>query len=308
MASEALAQPTSETVSGNPDCESLGGTSALQTKIEPISGSGSITEGDITVTPVTLNAEDEWLSFTWTTSPLTLVNTVIVKAGSDAIVYTYSPAVTSDSDPLLTVASFGISHITFCLGAVLPVELTSFETVIDGRDALLIWETASETNNAGFDVQHRYVDDATAAFETLTFVEGHGTTELPQTYRYRVDDVAPGHHAFRLKQIDFDGTFEYSPEVEVAVGIPTAYHLSAAYPNPFNPETQFSLSVARAQQVQVTVYDVVGRRVAGLHDGIIEAQTTQAFRFEAGSLPSGLYLVWVVGERFLTSQTITLVK
>ena len=94
----------------------------------------------------------------------------------------------------------------------------------------------------------------------------------------------------------------------MAGGIPTAYHLSSAYPNPFNPQTQFSLSVARAQQVQVSVFDVVGRRVAVLHDGIIEAQTTQAFRFEAGSLPSGLYLVRVLGERFLTSHTITLVK
>ena len=192
-------------------------------------------------------------------------------------------------------------------GSLLPVELVSFDATLDGQSLDLRWKTASETNNAGFEIQ-RTTDADQGPWQVLGWVEGHGTTLEPQRYTYRVDGLQAGMHRFRLKQIDFDGAFEYSPEVEVAVGIPTSYHLSSAYPNPFNPETQFSVSVARAQQVQVAVYDVVGRRVAVLHDGLLEAQTTQALRFEAGSLPSGMYLVQVLGEYFVTSQTITLVK
>ena len=191
-------------------------------------------------------------------------------------------------------------------GSLLPVELVLFEARLDGSAAELRWKTASETNNAGFDIQH--IDPTLNQWQSLGFVDGHGTTIEAQTYAYRVDNLTAGTHRFRLKQIDFDGAFEYSPEVEVAVGLPTAYHLSPAYPNPFNPQTQFSVSVARTQRVEVSVYDVVGRRVALLHDGVLGAQTTQAMRFEAGSLPSGLYVVRVLGEHFVTSQTITLVK
>ena len=192
-------------------------------------------------------------------------------------------------------------------GSNLPVELALFQATLDGQAVELRWKTVSETNNAGFEVQSFSKDDG-GQWRVLGYVEGHGTTIEAQSYTYRADNLLAGTYRFRLKQIDFDGAFEYSPEVEVAVGIPTSYHLSPAYPNPFNPKTQFSLSVARAQQVQVAVYDVVGRRVALLFDGLMEAQTTHAFAFEAGSLPSGLYLVRVQSEYFVTSQTITLLK
>ena len=193
------------------------------------------------------------------------------------------------------------------IGTNLPVELVSFDAMLDGQTLELRWETASETNNAGFEIQH-FATDNSASWDVRGFIEGRGTTLEAQSYTYRLDNLLAGKHRFRLKQIDFDGTFEYSPEVEVNVGIPMSYHLSAAYPNPFNPETHFSLSTARAQQVEVAVYDVVGRQVATLFEGMLEAQTTRSFLFEANSLPSGLYLIRVVGEHFITSQTITLLK
>ncbi len=192
-------------------------------------------------------------------------------------------------------------------GQQLPVELVAFDALLDGGAVLLRWETASETNNAGFEVQ-RYSEGGEGAWQVLGWVDGHGTTLEAQRYDYRIDALPAGAHRFRLKQIDYDGTFAYSPEVEVAVGLPTAYRLSPAYPNPFNPETAFSLSVARAQRVEVAVYDLMGRRVALLHDGLLEAQSTRAFTFEAATLPSGLYLIRAVGERFVASETVTLVK
>ena len=191
-------------------------------------------------------------------------------------------------------------------GQLLPVELTSFDAQLDGDTVLLLWETASETNNAGFEVQ--LLSDIASTWQVASWIDGHGTTELAQAYSYRHSGLLPGTYRFRLKQIDYDGTFEYSPEVEVAVGLPDAFRLSAAYPNPFNPETSFSVSVAQAQEVEIAVYSMLGRKVSVLHRGQMEAQHTQAFRFDASGLPSGTYMVRVMGERFVTSQAITLLK
>ncbi len=194
----------------------------------------------------------------------------------------------------------------------LPVELTSFTALADGRAVLLRWETASETNNAGFEIQHAAVVEtrlgASLPWDAVAFVDGFGTTEQPQSYTYRLENLLPGRHRFRLKQIDFDGTVEYSPEVEVAVAVPGAYHLSKAYPNPFYPKTSFSISVVRAQHVEVAVYDLRGRRVAGLYDGTLGAGMARAVTFASGALPSGLYLIRIRGEYFAAGQAVVLAK
>ncbi len=202
-----------------------------------------------------------------------------------------------------------LEDLGWTLGAdcqsVLPVELTVFDAVVGQEAVLLHWETASETNNAGFQVEHRYFD---GDFEPVDFVEGHGTTLEAQRYTYRLEAAAPGRHVFRLKQIDYDATFAYHGEVEVFVELPGIYALSGAFPNPFNPETQVTLMVAVAQQVRVEVYDVVGRRVAVLHDGLLEADQLHRFVFDARRLPSGLYLYRILGERFSDVKSMTLVK
>ncbi len=84
--------------------------------------------------------------------------------------------------------------------------------------------------------------------------------------------------------------------------------LTAAYPNPFNPSTQFSLTVTRTQHVRVEVYNLLGHRVAVLHEGVMEAQERYLFTFEAGNLPSGLYLIRAAGEQFTSTQRVTLLK
>ena len=191
----------------------------------------------------------------------------------------------------------------------LPVELTSFEATVDGFAVLLRWQTASETNNAGFEVQRsRDEGQEEGDWQVLGFVEGAGTTAEPQDYTYRVAEVASGTHRFRLKQIDFDGAFDYSPEVEVAIAVPGDYLLTPAYPNPFNPQTQFSLGVARAQDVRIEVFDALGRRVDVLFDGPMASNQSRAFVFDAAMLPSGLYVIRVGGERFVETQHVVLVK
>jgi hypothetical protein len=186
----------------------------------------------------------------------------------------------------------------------LPVELTAFTARADGPAILLAWTTASETNNAGFEIQFRERDD----WRALGFVEGKGTTTEAQSYRFRVERLAPGRYTFRLKQIDFDGSFAFGPSVEVLVEPPGAFHLSPAFPNPFHPATRFTLTVRRGQSVRVEVFDLLGRRRAMLHDGFLSSGDAHAFRFDAAGLPSGPYLVRATGERFVATRPVTLLR
>jgi hypothetical protein len=191
------------------------------------------------------------------------------------------------------------------------VELTAFDAQADGRSATLTWRTASETNNAGFELQHRYLDEAGSSkkeFTARAFIEGHGTTTEAQSYSFRLDNLEPGRHVFRLKQIDYDGTFDYSPEIEIAVDLPEAFLISPVYPNPFNPQASFSFSVSRSQQVTVSVYNMLGQRVLTLFDGVAAQGTARTLQIDGSGLESGTYIVRVLGESFVNTQTITLVK
>ena len=190
--------------------------------------------------------------------------------------------------------------------ATLPVELAAFDATLDGEEALLRWTTAGETNNAGFRVQH--AAPGAGAFQNLGFVEGQGTTAQAHDYAFRTGRLSPGTHRFRLKQVDADGAVHFSPALEVAVALPERAHLSPAYPNPFNPETRFTLEVKETQAVRVEVFDALGRRVALLHEGVLEAGAARPFQFEAASLPSGMYLVRAQGEAFTQTRRVTLLK
>ena len=193
-------------------------------------------------------------------------------------------------------------------GQLLPVELVSFEARLDGNAVRLAWETASETNNAGFEIQFRNSKFEIRNWEPAGFVEGHGTTERPQAYHYRIENLAPGHHVFRLKQIDFDGAFEYSPEVEIIVEMVERFVVEPVYPNPFNPLAQFRFAVQRPQQVRVDLYDVLGRQVRTLYQGTPQTGQMQIVPIDGSDLPSGTYLVRVGGESFVQSQMVTLLK
>ncbi len=195
-----------------------------------------------------------------------------------------------------------------CTGE-LPVELGLFEGTVDGTDVLLRWGTLSETNNAGFEVQHRSLDTANkAAWQTLHFVDGFGTTIQPQDYTFRASGLAPGTHVFRLKQLDYDGAFDFSPEVEVIIDLAETYMIEAAYPNPFNPESTMRFAVQQAQHVEVALFNTLGQQVQTLFTGMAEAGQMQQVTIDGSDLPSGMYLVRVVGERFAETQTVTLLK
>jgi hypothetical protein len=188
----------------------------------------------------------------------------------------------------------------------LPVELAAFDATLNDEGVLLQWTTASETNNAGFEVQVRRGADG--PFATQGFVDGHGTTTEAQTYRFRVDDLSPGPYAFRLKQIDVDGTAELSPVVAVTMAMKEAFLLSEAAPNPFRGEAWMTLQVRESQSVRAELYDVLGRRVATLHEGVLDAGREHRLSLDGRGLSSGLYLVRVAGERFAETRRVVVAR
>ena len=200
-----------------------------------------------------------------------------------------------------------VSHEVFDTmeGTSLPVELSpEFLAVVDEDQVILKWKTLSETNNAGFEIQHLQG----GVFETVGFVEGHGTSVSPRTYSFTRKGLVPGRHVFRLKQIDFDGTFAYSPEVSAFIHTTEGFHLGAIYPNPLNPQARFDLTLTREQEVAIEVFDMLGRQVDIVHSGILMPYEPHSFLIDGDGWAGGKYLLNVKGEYFSSARIFTILK
>ena len=186
----------------------------------------------------------------------------------------------------------------------MPVQLSGFWGMVDGQAAHLRWATASETENAGFEVQHAMEGD----FVTRAFVEGHGTTSQSQRYLFTTSGLIAGTHRFRLRQVDTDGTASLSPVVAVQVTAASPYELTRPTPNPSRESSSLTLTVAQSQDVEAALYDVLGRRVATLHQGPVPAHQPTPLRINGDALSSGLYIVRVIGDGFAVSRKVTLLR
>ena len=176
----------------------------------------------------------------------------------------------------------------------LPVELVSFKAnVTNDRKVLLDWTTESEINNYGFEIERKVLSQQSALgnneFETIGFISGSGNSNSTKHYSY-VDNKLNGgsKFAYRLKQIDNNGTFTYSSIQEVEL-ILSEYVLSQNYPNPFNPTTTIEYIIPQAGQVSLSVYDVLGERVSELVNEFKESGI-YTVDFDARNLPSGSYI------------------
>ena len=188
----------------------------------------------------------------------------------------------------------------------LPVELISFDAILSGNYILIKWETASEENNSGFEIDA--YDPAREIWETMGFVDGAGTVQTEQSYEFEINDPAEVYTKFRMKQIDFDGKVSIGEEVEIARDLPGPYVLSDAYPNPFNPQTNFSLTIASEQSVQIDLFDSLGRQVSSVFSGVLNANSVHNFTIDASGLPGGNYFYRVVGDYFSASKQVMLLK
>ena len=167
---------------------------------------------------------------------------------------------------------------------VVPVELTSFTARVVGRDVVLEWATATETNNSHFVVERKEGNVWTA----IGKIDGKGTTTQKQGYTFSDNNTKPGKSSYRLKQVDFSGAFEYSSTVEAEVSLPGGFELSRNFPNPFNPVTVIRYTLPVDGNVTLTVYNSTGEVVKTLVNGVQTAGSHQ-IEFSAAELPSGIY-------------------
>lgn len=186
-----------------------------------------------------------------------------------------------------------------------PVELTSFVANVNAAGNVeLNWSTATELNNLGFQIERKPID---GDYTAIGFVQGNGTTTERKEYTYIDKSVEPGKFVYRLKQMDFNGQFEYSPEIEVDVHPPLQFTLEQNYPNPFNPSTKIKFGLAENSSVKLNVYNILGELVATLVNNQLNAGFYEV-EFNAASLPSGMYVYSIETPTFKEVKKMMLMK
>jgi hypothetical protein len=203
----------------------------------------------------------------------------------------------------------------------LPVELVSFTASSKLLNAELHWKTATEVNNHGFEVErielnHRIIgslnhstDESMNQWKAVSFIEGHGTTNTPNEYSFLDKNLKAGKYSYRLKQIDRDGNFSYSQEIEVEVGsVPLVFALDQNYPNPFNPGTTIGFTLSESGPVTLKVYDMLGREVVTLVNEHLEAGIYHQTMFNASRLASGIYFARLTSAKKTQIRKMMLVK
>ncbi|MCX6148906.1 MAG: T9SS type A sorting domain-containing protein [Ignavibacteriales bacterium] len=187
---------------------------------------------------------------------------------------------------------------------LVPVELVAFNAQFSNSIVTLNWKTATETNNQGFQVERK----ANGNWEKVGYVKGAGTSSNINQYSY-VDNNVPQVEkvSYRLKQIDLNGSYNYSSEVEVATQQPNKFELSQNYPNPFNPTTKINYTIPVDSKVTLAVYSITGELVIEL---VNELQTagTYTVDFNASNLANGTYFYKISAGNFIQAKKMMLVK
>ena len=211
-------------------------------------------------------------------------------------------------------AGTGSNGIFRMPGRTTPVELISFIADVFKNEVKLNWSTATETNNSGFEIL-RFAQNDNNGWNKIGFVPGHGTTTKTQHYSFTDNNVKPCKYQYKLKQIDYDGSFEYSQIVEVEVPFVNEFSLSQNYPNPFNPVTKIkynipSVTLRQAQsdiKVTLKVYDILGREVATLVNEEKPAGEYEV-EFNGIGLPSGIYFYQLKAGEYSETRKMILIK
>jgi len=171
------------------------------------------------------------------------------------------------------------------------VELGSFSVTIVNENVVLMWETVTESNNFGFEIQK---SENKVEFMKIGFVRGNDTTLTQKKYTFTDTDVKNGNYYYRLKQIDENGTYEYSHNIKVTIGIPFKFDLEQNYPNPFNPSTTIAYSLPKSCTIVLKIFNMKGQIIdqlvnefqqAGRHTVVWDGKD-----LNGDKVPSGEYI------------------
>ena len=189
----------------------------------------------------------------------------------------------------------------------LSIELTSFTGNVGNKtDVTLNWITATETNNKGFDIERSV--NTSDTWVKVGYIEGKGTTTTLTSYRFNDLKLNTGKYNYRLKQIDYNGNFEYYFLNEIIeIGIPNKYDISQNYPNPFNPATNIRYDLPKNGFVKLIVFDALGREIESLVNKNQSAGTYE-ITFVASQFPSGVYFYKLTANEFSETKKMLMIK
>ena len=243
---------------------------------------------------MTNDGGDNWVAF----NSGTMLNTY----GIRALVFNSTGNHTLFSG-VATATGQGVYEYTF---SIVPVELVSFSAEVFSSDVNLSWITATELNNYGFQVERRNAEST--EWSNIGFVNGSGSTTETQYYSYSDNSVPVGKYIYRLKQLDFSGSFEYSNEIEVTIlEVLNDFTLNQNYPNPFNPSTKISFSIPQSGFTSLKIYDLLGNEVANLLEGEM-SEGNYELQFNASNLSSGIYFYSLTSGEFSKTMKMILSK
>ena len=181
---------------------------------------------------------------------------------------------------------FGAYFTLGSMEAPLPVEMESFTYSVSQRNVILSWRTSKEINNSGFDIERK---SETGNWNKIDFIKGNGNINSPVDYTYKDINLNSGKYQYRLRQVDYNGNFEYHNLTgDVIVGIPSKFELSQNYPNPFNPATKIDFSLPSESKVTIKIYDINGKELLTL----VNEQRSAGYHtvnFNGSSFSSGTY-------------------
>jgi hypothetical protein len=188
----------------------------------------------------------------------------------------------------------------------LPVELTSFAAVVINNTIKLKWKTVTEVNNYGFDVEC-VSSSPGIKWEKIGFVQGSGNSNSIKEYSFIDSKISKSIVRYRLKQIDFDGNYKYSNEVEIKMNGSARFSLEQNYPNPFNPATTISFEVDQNSFISLTVFNIIGETVKVLINEYLE-KGVYSYNFDAGNLPTGTYIYSLKSGNNTITKKMNLIK
>ncbi len=192
-----------------------------------------------------------------------------------------------------------------------PVELTSFSGSYTNNKITLNWITSTETNNRGFDIERK---TQSSEWEKIGFVAGNGTTTKINSYNFIDNSIASDKYSYRLKQKNFDGTFNYSNVVDINANSISEFSLNQNYPNPFNPTTKITFTIPQTSNIKLTVFNALGEKVSTLINEVKNSGTYE-INFNGSDLASGVYVYRIeavsAGKQagnFISSKKMILIK
>jgi len=202
---------------------------------------------------------------------------------------------------------FGAINIGMAINDPLPVELSSFSASVKGSRVLLEWKTETEINDLGFNIERSSAVTKTR-WKTIGFVKGNGNSNSTKYYHYTDTGIdKPGVYNYRLKQINNDGSFDYSDIINADVVKPGIFFLGQNYPNPFNPVTKIDFDIPQKQMVVVQVYNSLGELVTELINEVKDAGS-YSITFNGSNLPSSVYICRLQTADFSDFIKMTLLK